>query len=80
MSPLAMDEPRDFWDSLGKPENMVMVKHRLAIISDLGHVRLHDVALHLDDCAIKFENKPVLVYHGLKTDLQQIWRRMKDWD
>jgi hypothetical protein len=30
--------------------------------------------------AIKFENKPVLVCHGLKVDLQQIWPSLKDWD
>jgi dolichyl-phosphate-mannose-protein mannosyltransferase len=30
--------------------------------------------------AIKFENKPVLVCHGLKANLREIWPKVKDWD
>ena len=40
-----------------------------------------DVAAELyHPYAIKFENKPVLVCHGLKANLQEIWPQLKDWD
>jgi hypothetical protein len=40
-----------------------------------------DVAAELyHPYAIKFEDKPVLVCHGLKANLQEIWPRVKDWD
>jgi hypothetical protein len=40
-----------------------------------------DVAAELyHPYAIKFENRPVLVCHGLKANLQEIWPRVKDWD
>jgi hypothetical protein len=40
-----------------------------------------DVAAELyHPYAIKFENRPVLVCHGLKANLQEIWPRLKDWD
>jgi hypothetical protein len=40
-----------------------------------------DVAAELyHPYAIKFENKPVLVCHGLKANLGEIWPKVKDWD
>ena len=40
-----------------------------------------DVAAELyHPYAIRFENNPVLVCHGLKANLREIWPQVKDWD
>jgi hypothetical protein len=40
-----------------------------------------DVAAELyHPYGILFENGPVLVCHGLKTDLQKNWAKVKNWD